>query len=71
MPLSLLLQDKLQDKLGVKAIKAQLLLQLDRVAEAQALYRQLLDINPDDYSVHEGLHRCGQQGTVWEAYFAV
>lgn len=55
----------------MKAIKAQLLLQLDRVAEAQALYRQLLDINPDDYSVHEGLHRCGQQGTVWEAYFAV
>jgi hypothetical protein len=28
------------------------------VGEAEALYRQLLSLNPDDYSVHEGLHRC-------------
>lgn len=41
----------------MRATKAALLLQLGRVEEAQALYRQLLELNPDDYSVHEGLHR--------------
>lgn len=50
-------QDKLKDKLGVSSSKAGLLLELGRVDEAQALYRQLLDLNPDDYNVHEGLHR--------------
>lgn len=55
-------KDKLKDKLGVSSSKARLLLELGRVDEAQALYRQLLDLNPDDYSVHEGLHRCGSRG---------
>jgi hypothetical protein len=41
----------------VVSTKAQLLVQLGRVAEAEALYRQLLSLNPDDYSVHEGPHR--------------
>jgi Flp pilus assembly protein TadD len=41
----------------VSSTKARLLLELGRVGEAQALYRQLLELNPDDYSVHEGLHR--------------
>jgi hypothetical protein len=50
-------QDKLKDKLGVKSTKAALLVQLGRLSDAQVLYRQLLDLNPDDYSVHEGLHR--------------
>lgn len=58
------LQEKLQDKRGVTATKAALLLQLGRADEAQALYRQLLDLNPDDYSVHEGLHRCGHECSV-------
>jgi len=51
-------QDQLRDKLGVLSTKASLLLQLGRPAEAEVLYRQLLERNPDDYSVHEGLHRC-------------
>lgn len=58
MMLPLAAQEKLKDKLGVVSTKAQLLVQLGRVAEAEALYRQLLSLNPDDYSVHEGLHRC-------------
>jgi tetratricopeptide (TPR) repeat protein len=51
-------QDKLKDRLGVMHSKAELLLQLGRAGEAEAVYRQLLDLNPDDYRVHEGLHRC-------------
>lgn len=52
------MQDKLKDKLGTMHMRAQLLLQLERTAEAEQLYRQLLSINPDDYRVHEGLHLC-------------
>jgi Flp pilus assembly protein TadD len=42
-------QDKLCDRLGMMHSQAQLLLQLGRPAEAEALYRQLLQLNPDDY----------------------
>jgi tetratricopeptide (TPR) repeat protein len=38
--------------------KAQLLLQLGRPEAAEALFRKLLSLNPDDYRVHEGLHLC-------------
>jgi peptide alpha-N-acetyltransferase len=38
--------------------KAQLLLELGRLGDAERVLRQLLARNPDDYRVHEGLHRC-------------
>lgn len=60
------LQEKLKDKLGVKSTKASLLVSLGRLDEAQGLYRQLLDLNPDDYSVHEGLHRWAWIGPAGE-----
>ncbi|KAF8055089.1 NAA15 [Scenedesmus sp. PABB004] len=50
--------ERLKDRLGAAHAKAELLLQLGRAAEAEALYRGLLALNADDYRVHEGLHLC-------------
>lgn len=64
-------QDKLRDKLGVMHSKAQLLLQLRRPEAAEALFRKLLVLNPDDYRVHEGLQLClgiqpPKDGQTWQ-----
>ncbi|WIA19181.1 hypothetical protein OEZ85_003826 [Tetradesmus obliquus] len=64
-------QDKLRDKLGVMHSKAQLLLQLGRPEAAEALFRKLLVLNPDDYRVHEGLQLClgiqpPKDGQTWQ-----
>lgn len=61
----------MKDKLGTMHTKAQLLLQLQRTAEAEEIYRSLLAINPDDYRVHEGLHLClgiqpPAEGQTWQ-----
>ncbi|WIA39458.1 hypothetical protein OEZ86_005557 [Tetradesmus obliquus] len=64
-------QDKLRDKLGVMHSKAQQLLQLGRPEAAEALFRKLLVLNPDDYRVHEGLQLClgiqpPSEGQTWQ-----
>jgi tetratricopeptide (TPR) repeat protein len=38
------------DKRGIQEHRASLYLQLNRVKEAEEAYRQLLDVNPDNYS---------------------
>jgi tetratricopeptide (TPR) repeat protein len=46
------------DKRGIQEHRASLYLQLNRVKEAEEAYRQLLDVNPDNYSYYEGLQKC-------------
>lgn len=46
------------DKLSLKEQRAALLLQLQRPAEAEKLYRLLLEINPDNYNYYKGLQAC-------------
>ncbi|CAM6079648.1 unnamed protein product [Sphagnum tenellum] len=49
---------KIVDKRGIQEHRASLYLQLNRVKEAEEAYRQLLDVNPDNYSYYEGLQKC-------------
>nr|XP_024371729.1 N-terminal acetyltransferase A complex auxiliary subunit NAA15-like isoform X2 [Physcomitrium patens] len=51
-------EGKIVDKLGLREHKASLLLQINRSAEAEDIYRKLLDINPDNYLYYEGLQKC-------------
>lgn len=37
------------DKLGLREHRASLYLQTNHVAEAEEIYRKLLDVNPDNY----------------------
>lgn len=50
-------QEKILDRLGMLEIRAQLLLALDRSDEAEKLYRELLNVNPDNYRHHAVLRR--------------
>ncbi len=45
----------IKDPLGLKVFRAQLHLQLGQAGEAEALYGQLLSLNPDNYDMHAGL----------------
>jgi peptide alpha-N-acetyltransferase len=49
---------KIVDKLGLREHRASLSLQTNRVAQAEEIYRKLLDINPDNYYYYEGLQKC-------------
>lgn len=51
------------DRLGLQETRASLLLQKGDAAAAADTYRQLLDLNPENYRYHEGLRAAlGQQG---------
>lgn len=50
-------EKELPDKLALRETKAGLLLRLGRYSEAEALYRDLLRINPDSLPYHTGLMR--------------
>lgn len=49
---------KIVDKLGLKEQQAALYLQTKHLAEAEDMYRKLLDYNPDNYLYYEGLQKC-------------
>ncbi|KAH9560299.1 hypothetical protein CY35_06G098800 [Sphagnum magellanicum] len=51
-------ESKIVDKRGIREHRASLYLQLNHVNEAEEAYRQLLDVNPDNYGYYEGLHKC-------------
>ncbi|GBG90818.1 hypothetical protein CBR_g51323 [Chara braunii] len=51
-------QAKIVDTLAWKEQRASLLLGLKRLGEAEAAYRKLLDVNPDNYAYYVGLQRC-------------
>lgn len=48
-------REQLKDPLGVMTEEASIYLELGRLEEAAALYRKLLDRNPDNYDLHMGL----------------
>lgn len=50
-----LFQDKIKDKLGLAEMQAGLLLRVGRKAEAEAAYRRLLAVNPNNYRMHHEL----------------
>ncbi|KAJ7522001.1 hypothetical protein O6H91_19G078300 [Diphasiastrum complanatum] len=50
-------EHKIVDKLGLKEQQAELLLQLNRLEEAKELYKDLLNINPENYGYYEGLQK--------------
>ncbi|CAM6129165.1 unnamed protein product [Calypogeia fissa] len=51
-------EPKIVDRVGLKEQRASLLLSLNRLAEAEDVYRDLLDMNPDNYGYYEGLQKC-------------
>ncbi|BBN20005.1 N-alpha-acetyltransferase 15/16, NatA auxiliary subunit [Marchantia polymorpha subsp. ruderalis] len=51
-------EQKIVDKVGLKEHRAALLVTLNRLKEAQEVYRYLLDMNPDNYSYYDGLQKC-------------
>ncbi len=53
------------DKRGIQEHRASLYLQLNRVKEAEEAYRQLLDVNPDNYRYKPSiaLHPYSQSST--------
>ena len=55
------LQEKLTreilDKLHVRELRAQLHLTLGQAKEAEALYRALVEINPENYAYHLGFQK--------------
>ncbi|KAG0593029.1 hypothetical protein M758_1G292200 [Ceratodon purpureus] len=51
-------EGKIVDKLGLREHRASLYLQTNRLAEAEEIYRKLLDVNPDNYHYYEGLQKC-------------
>ena len=50
--------DEICDKLFHQEKRAELLLKLDRHAEAEAIYRNMLRRNPEHYGYHAGLQAC-------------
>ncbi|XP_024374282.1 N-terminal acetyltransferase A complex auxiliary subunit NAA15 isoform X1 [Physcomitrium patens] len=51
-------EEKIVDKLGLREHRASLYLQTNHVAEAEEIYRKLLDVNPDNYLYYEGVQKC-------------
>ncbi|KAG0580041.1 hypothetical protein KC19_4G143400 [Ceratodon purpureus] len=51
-------EGKIVDKLGLREHRASLYLQINHLAEAEEIYRKLLDVNPDNYHYYEGLQKC-------------
>lgn len=51
-------EGKIVDKLGLREHRASLYLKTNRLAEAEEIYRKLLDVNPDNYHYYEGLQKC-------------
>ncbi|KAL3676814.1 hypothetical protein R1sor_026762 [Riccia sorocarpa] len=51
-------ESKIVDKVGLKELRASLLVTLNRLGEAEEVYRYLLDMNPDNYGYYEGLQKC-------------
>ncbi|KAL2608858.1 hypothetical protein R1flu_027431 [Riccia fluitans] len=51
-------ESKIVDKVGLKELRASLLVALNRLGEAEDVYRYLLDMNPDNYGYYEGLQKC-------------
>ncbi|GAB2269440.1 N-alpha-acetyltransferase 16, NatA auxiliary subunit [Dionaea muscipula] len=49
---------KIVDKLSYKEQEVSLLVKLNRLEEAEQLYRVLLLMNPDNYRYYEGLQKC-------------
>ncbi|KAG2502223.1 hypothetical protein HYH03_000709 [Edaphochlamys debaryana] len=48
-------KDKIKDRQGLQELTASLLLRVGRRAEAEAAYRALLEVNPNNYKMHDGL----------------
>ncbi|CAL0325972.1 unnamed protein product [Lupinus luteus] len=46
------------DKVSYKEQEVSLLVKLGRLEEGEALYRELLSMNPDNYKYYEGLQKC-------------
>lgn len=53
--ISVAVQDKIRDRLGLAEMEAGLLLRVGRSQEAAAAYRKLLAVNPNNYKIHDGL----------------
>ncbi|XP_027344722.1 N-terminal acetyltransferase A complex auxiliary subunit NAA15-like isoform X2 [Abrus precatorius] len=51
-------ESKIVDKLSYKEQEVSLLVKLGHLEEGEALYRELLSMNPDNYRYYEGLQEC-------------
>uniref|UniRef100_A0A8C9VDN2 N-alpha-acetyltransferase 15, NatA auxiliary subunit n=1 Tax=Scleropages formosus TaxID=113540 RepID=A0A8C9VDN2_SCLFO len=54
------------DKLAVEETRGELLLNLDRLEEAAAVYRQLLERNPENWSYYHGLEKALKPASIEE-----